>query len=562
MVSDVLSKSRARAWVEAHASCCVLMAGAAIGLCCFAYYYSSGLTLAHYDAKAHLLVARRIVDSAEPGYQQMGAHWLPLIHLLYLPFVVFEAQYRSGLFPSLISVCAFALSGWLVHRISLHLTGSRLAALYAAAVLLANPNLQFLQTAPLTEPVYMILMLLALDSLLRWRDRGAGGIPWFPAAWASLAALCRYEGWFFLGGAIALLLYDAVTGRTRSVQAFKAVATYLGCFLAPALVHFGYIYWKLGDSFLHRVVRGTPAPYETYGHAVRSVVYHFGEIIQAAAILPAAVAVAGILYCACNRERLRRCLPYFLLWLPSAVNIAALYWGLIYRVRYSVLLLPAIAVFGSIVAGREVLSRRLVITGSALVFMLPWISWLFPRTWEYHLLYPGPGILLLPAAALVLMLLSTAVQRYRMTLLALIVVAMQVPVLDGEWHAAAKEALEHSHLDSEQKQLLGFLGNHFDGTRVLIDVGRLAPLMYDSGLPIRAFIYHEGNGKEWGKAVADPRRVAGWILSEQGDEIWALLQVDPDWADGYSLAVRTKSYVLLRLNREERNMLPASGKPE
>jgi len=562
MVSDLFSKSRAQAWVEAHASRCVLMIGAAIGLGCFAYYYSSGLTMAHYDAKAHLLVARRIVDSNEPGYQQMGAHWLPLIHLLYLPFVVFEAQYRSGLFPSLISVCAFALSGWLVYRISLRLTGSGLAALYAAAVLLANPNLQFLQSAPLTEPVYMLLMMLALDSLLRWRDQGACGIPWLPAAWASLAALCRYEGWLFLGGAIALVLYDRVTRRIPATQACKAIAAYLGCFLVPALLHFGYIYLELEDSFFHRLARGTPAPYETYKQVVRSAVYHFGEIAQVAAILPVAVAAAGILYCMRDRGRLRRCLPFFLLWLPSIINIAALYWGLIYRVRYSVLLLPAIAVFGSIVVSRAVLSRRVVIVGSILVFALPWISWLFPRRWEYHFLYPAPGVLLLPAATLVLLLMSTAMQRYRWTLLALVILGMQVPVLAGEWRPVAAEALEHSFLDSEREELLGYLGNHFDGTRVLIDVGRLAPLMYDSGLPIRTFIYHEGNGTEWGRAVADPGRAAGWILSEEGDEIWSLLQVDPDWADGYSLAVRTKSYTLLRLNREGRNLLPAAGKPE
>ena len=41
-----------------------------------------GLTLAHYDARAHLVVARRILDSLMPGWQQVGAVWLPLPHLL------------------------------------------------------------------------------------------------------------------------------------------------------------------------------------------------------------------------------------------------------------------------------------------------------------------------------------------------------------------------------------------------------------------------------------------------------------------------------------------------
>jgi hypothetical protein len=37
-----------------------------------AYYSRLGLALAHYDARAHLVVARRILDSLCPGWQQIG----------------------------------------------------------------------------------------------------------------------------------------------------------------------------------------------------------------------------------------------------------------------------------------------------------------------------------------------------------------------------------------------------------------------------------------------------------------------------------------------------------
>jgi hypothetical protein len=38
----------------------------AVGIAAAALYYSQDLTLSHYDAKAHLVVARRIVDSMQP----------------------------------------------------------------------------------------------------------------------------------------------------------------------------------------------------------------------------------------------------------------------------------------------------------------------------------------------------------------------------------------------------------------------------------------------------------------------------------------------------------------
>src|SRR5205085_1906810 len=43
---------------------------------------TSGANLLHFDAKAHLVVARRTIDSLTPGWTQLGAVWLPLPHVL------------------------------------------------------------------------------------------------------------------------------------------------------------------------------------------------------------------------------------------------------------------------------------------------------------------------------------------------------------------------------------------------------------------------------------------------------------------------------------------------
>ncbi len=73
------------------------------------FYHRAGLTLTHYDAKAHLVVARRIIDSITPGWQQIGAIWLPLPHVLNLLPVQVDAFYRTGASAVAISVVAFAL---------------------------------------------------------------------------------------------------------------------------------------------------------------------------------------------------------------------------------------------------------------------------------------------------------------------------------------------------------------------------------------------------------------------------------------------------------------------
>ncbi len=65
----------------------VLVSLAAIGGLATAYVNHSGWTLYYGDAEAHLDIARRIVDSRQPGYEQIGTVWLPLPHLLMLPLV-------------------------------------------------------------------------------------------------------------------------------------------------------------------------------------------------------------------------------------------------------------------------------------------------------------------------------------------------------------------------------------------------------------------------------------------------------------------------------------------
>src|ERR1700744_6654294 len=56
-----------------------------------------GYTLYYGDAEAHLNIARRILDSRTPGPEQLGTVWLPLPHLLMIPFVTRDSWWRSGL---------------------------------------------------------------------------------------------------------------------------------------------------------------------------------------------------------------------------------------------------------------------------------------------------------------------------------------------------------------------------------------------------------------------------------------------------------------------------------
>ena len=75
----------------------VVGALALLSAAAIAVFYSNGWLLYYGDAEAHLNIARRMVDSRTPGYDQVGTVWLPLLHWLMLPLVRVDALWLNGL---------------------------------------------------------------------------------------------------------------------------------------------------------------------------------------------------------------------------------------------------------------------------------------------------------------------------------------------------------------------------------------------------------------------------------------------------------------------------------
>ena len=153
----------------------VTLVALAIGVGAAATYYVQDLTLSHDDAKTHLVVARRIVDSMRPGWMQIGAVWLPLPHLLNLLPVQVDWFYTTGL-----SAVAFSVTGFVMGAVSLwwvvwRATGSKVAAGAAFAVFAGHPDILYLQATPMTESLLMGLCLLGVFQTWTWvKDQGAG----------------------------------------------------------------------------------------------------------------------------------------------------------------------------------------------------------------------------------------------------------------------------------------------------------------------------------------------------------------------------------------------------
>src|SRR5437879_7805150 len=88
----------------------VAQLAAAISIASFFYYLRHGDLLLYGDAVAHINIARRVFDSRTPGILQLGTVWLPLPHLLMLPFLLSRWLWQTGIGGSIPSLIAYVFS--------------------------------------------------------------------------------------------------------------------------------------------------------------------------------------------------------------------------------------------------------------------------------------------------------------------------------------------------------------------------------------------------------------------------------------------------------------------
>ena len=219
------------------------LASAAVMTAAIAWYYHAGETLFFGDAEAHLDIARRIVDSHHPGWHQIGTTWLPLPHLLMVPFVRHDRLWQTGLGGAIPAGLCMALAATFLFAAVRRIYTSTAAGVAAWAILLLNPNSLYLGAIPMTEPVFFAALCALLFFTVRYRATASGsGGGWGALLGASVAALAgtltRYEGWFLLPF-VAICIWMWSGRRLAPALVFSVIAA-----AGPALwlLHNRYYY--------------------------------------------------------------------------------------------------------------------------------------------------------------------------------------------------------------------------------------------------------------------------------------------------------------------------------
>ncbi len=229
----------------------VAQIAAAVSIAAFLYFLRHDELALFGDAVAHMNIARRVIDSRTPGPLQLGTVWLPLPHLLMLPFMASRSLWRTGMGGSFPSMLAYVLSVTGIFRLVRVVLPEpadararrvvRFTSWLAAACFALNPNVIYLQTTAMTEPIYLAFFIWTVtffSQALRACQSGDSSLANKTLLRAGFclaaASLTRYDGWFLAVLIAVIAIALALTPKFASIRPGVVKFTILAA-AAPAL---------------------------------------------------------------------------------------------------------------------------------------------------------------------------------------------------------------------------------------------------------------------------------------------------------------------------------------
>lgn len=501
-------------FLEKIVLCCLITVSI---LACYVSY-TSGVLVAYNDAAAHLNTARRMIDNLTPGIVQIGSVWLPLLHLVELPFVANDFLWRTGLAGAIVSGISFVFAGLFLYKLLLFVTHKRFAAIVGVIIFATNINLLYLQTTAMFEPLLMATAFGAIYFLTKWAKDGLVLHLLLGAFCIMLATLTRYDGWamFLASGAFVLFisLFRQRKGKEGALLLFLFLAGF-GIFLwllYNQLIFSDPLYFQRSEfsAKAQQDILEARGQLPTKGDLPEAILTYTLAVIVNNGLLMTIMLVVGVfIYLASFLRKIEAWkLAPLLLLIPYGFNILSLYTGqsviwmpmlpphfeTYFNARYGLLMLPAIGFFvGFIAAARYKIVGLIILIITAVQFYL----------------FLNPHILPIMGQRIGIITLQDTV----------------------------------SSVNNQTIQASAFLRERHNGKLILISSASADAFIYRAGIPLRYYIT-EGTGRYWRESLEDPRRHAYFLVffNDHSDRVGKKMVALPYVEDEYKMIYKDATY--------------------
>lgn len=485
----------------------LLLCAAVASIAAAWWSYQARTILLYGDAHSHLLIARRVLDGLQPGLAQLGNVWLPLPHVIMIPFAAVDGLWRTGLAGTFTSMPCYIVAAVYVYLTARRLTGNAPASFIGSLVFVLNPNILYLQTTPLSEPLLFATLTAASYYFVAWAQDDSLRDLLLAAFATLLATLSRYDGWALYLAMLALLVlicWRKGLARQQTVAYVILFGTLGGVGIALWFVWntviFGSPFAFLSGSYssqaqtMYFINHGLAGTYHDLWQSIRSYALATAESVGPVIFALGTLGVGILLW----RRRLSAdAIAAISTLVPFAFYVVAFFLGqdvmyvphanyppfyIFYNSRFGAEMVAPAAIFVAVLAdaGKHRASAAIPTEH---------MGWL-PRTRTTRLL----GVM--QASILALMLGQTALVAHGGT----------ISLQDGQVGASCYPA----------RNTVAFLAQHYDGGRVLIDAYHSSIDLSSAGVAFRNAIY-EGDGASWDAALTRPDAYVNWIVTRPND---------------------------------------------
>ena len=467
------------------------------------YFFQQHQTLLYGDAYSHMLIARRLFDNLTPGLAQLGGVWLPLPHLVMLPFIWNDYLWQTGLAGSFVSMPCYIITSIYLFLGARRLTRSSRASFVGTLVFVLNPNILYLQTTPLSELVLLATMSAACYYFLAWAQTDHPTYLILAAAATFLATLSRYDGWALFMAILVLILIIGWIKRSRWPRIEGHLAIFGSLAGLGIILWFAWCGFIFGDPFYFQsgpfsaeaqqrdlINAHLLYTYHNLGQAIRY--YTIDCIDTIGPILLVLAAFAVIVFLIQRRitpETLAALaylvpIPYYMfslysgqasLYLPEAVPGYAPY--LLFNARYGAMAVPPAALFIAFLASAVSLAPACSPTYRSFMQRAR-------RALSQHL---GPLVCAIIVIAQSILVVSGGI----------------ITLEDGQYGLAC----------TPTHTIVIYLIQHYAGGKILEDLytSKIDSLEPTAGIDFKNIVY-EGSGTLWTKALSHPEWVVDWII--------------------------------------------------
>lgn len=462
--------------------------------------FTTNNVLTYNDAASHLNIARRIVDNLTPGLAQIGTVWLPLPHLLMLILAWNDTLWHTAIAGSVVSVIAFITFVVYVYKSLYLLTGNKWSGFVGALVAACNPNLLYLQSTPMTEPLLLATFGLSTYYFIRYMKTDQIVDLFMTGIWVGLATLTRYDGWFLYGCILGVLTLRTLISKGRK----KAEGVFL---LFMSIGGFGIFLWLtwnraiFGDALYfmngpysahaQQTILQSVGQLPTVGSWYNSLTYFGWSVLSNNGAIILALAGLGLTYLFTKLKNKDYFYLGMILTVPFLFNVLALYAGQsamnvpqapsnpgYFNIRYGLLVLPSLAILVGILATNK-LFRYVALIGIAIQI----------------------GIF--------------------------VHVGAPVTLIDG------MQGLKNTYYTVEASK---WLRDNYHGGLILTSLASHDAFVARAGLPMKNYI-HEGTRENWNNALQTPGPNVAYIalLSFPPDSVYRAIKDNPAFTKHYEL---------------------------